>query len=213
MAHKPRPKSYKLTLDGKWTLVDFYGFPRAYLQVYSFLYTFGISDFGVDEERLEWASVAFPWRGGYSAVNFYDNLRRLIPPAHQPQVKAIQYGSPGFMELSLAVAIAIGVRRLVNEVARSLETANHAYNEIYKGLQERELLRLKVEKARLEVEREHLKFVKKANRTMAQVLGIKNVARITQLTGSRLITLKIMLSLYRRIRDLADYKKKGKVTF
>lgn len=45
---------------------------------------------------------------------------------------------------------------------------------------------------------------------MAKMIGLSDIEQMNRKTGSPLKTLKILLSLYRRIRTLAEYQNKGK---
>src|SRR4051812_42514362 len=96
---------YRIQLDEKWSLVDLYEFPHAYTQVYAFIYSL------TQTGRLSEAAVSeiyrrHPWRGGYSAVNFYGDLYCAMEEDHQPMVNAIEYASPGFLEMAALVAVA-----------------------------------------------------------------------------------------------------------
>ena len=77
---------YTILIDKRWSLGDLYEFPRAYEQVY-FAFEALIP---ADEEaaaRIDRAFKAFPWRGGYSAVNFYNQLKYATPPNKRPTIK------------------------------------------------------------------------------------------------------------------------------
>ena len=67
---------HRLNMDGKWDLLELSSFGRQYVQVYSILYAL---HFGADkddpDDRTHHAFRAFPWRGGWSAVGFYESLR------------------------------------------------------------------------------------------------------------------------------------------
>src|SRR5882672_8864911 len=135
---------YKIRIDQRWSLEDLYIFPRTYEQVYFLNYSLrpDLSDDAA--ERVSRAYEAFPWRGGYSAVSFYNQLKYSVPPRQRPNVVAIRYGSPGFIELALLLAIAHSVSKLVKSVAGSIRELNATYNEIMSDLQKRKLLRLDV---------------------------------------------------------------------
>lgn len=64
---------YRIELDGTWSLSEFYELPHVFTQTYAFNYTFSGEDVR-DPERVAHAFSSFPWRGGYSAVNFYNVL-------------------------------------------------------------------------------------------------------------------------------------------
>jgi len=202
--------SYAIFIDKRWSLEDLYKFPRAYEQVY-FAYEAVLP--APDEqtnERISSAFLAFPWRGGYSAVNFYNQLKSATPVRQRPVIKAIQYASPGFIELILNLPLAVQIAGYVSSVAGSIGVCNKVYNAIYTDLQKRELLRLDVERKKIELTREQFDLVVYANHQMATILGLPSAETIMKRTNDPLIALKILLSIYRRVRTLAEYKNKGK---
>jgi len=103
--------------------------------------------------------ATFQWRGVYSAVNFYDQLKYAVPPQERPNVAAIHYESPGFVDLLLVSAVAVIVRGLVKDIAGSLTDMNAAYNHIVSDLQRRKLLRLDVRKKEIELSQAQLPLI------------------------------------------------------
>ena len=202
--------NHKIPIDGKWDLEDLYRFPRAYEQVYFLLYSLLPHEDEWVQERIEYAFKQYPWRGGYSAVNFYNKLKCTLPKKERPQVISLQYASPGWIELSLIIGVAVAGERIVKAIATAIKEANSTYQEIHRGMQERKLLRIEVEKKELELEQKHQQFIESRAERMVKLLGLSGVEQMNQKTGSPLKTLKILLSLYRRIRTLAEYQNKGK---
>jgi len=95
LVETPEIGRHRLALDGSWTLLELGEFPRRYLQVYSLLYSFYLLE-SEDEERADrvrHAYEVFPWRGGSSAVNFYESLWYATPPRHRPQIRQISQHS------------------------------------------------------------------------------------------------------------------------
>ena len=206
-----REKHYKIPIEGRWFLEDLYVFPRAYEQVYFLVYSLLPHEDENIQERIQYAYSQFPWQGGYSAVNFYNNLKLTTPKKQRPQVISLQYASPGWIELSLIIGVALSIEKLVKTVAKSLREANSVYHEIYEGTQKRKLLRIKVKSKELELEKAHADYIMQSVGKMADLLNMTEVDQITAKTGSPLKSLKILLSLYRRVRTLAEYQKSGKM--
>lgn len=204
---------YRIEIDKRWDLEDLYKFPRAYEQVYFALFSLSTHDDENTRERIDRAYASFPWKGGYSAVNFYNNLKYILPKRQRPAVASIQYASPGWIELfHVVLPVAFGIAAIVKAVCSSLNNANDTYTSIHKGLADRKMLRIEVERKELELLEQHLNFVKKANQDMAQILQLppSQIEVINAKTGSALKTLKIFLSIFRRIKILAEYQNKGK---
>ncbi|MGH9450891.1 MAG: hypothetical protein ACRD11_10145 [Terriglobia bacterium] len=204
--------TYRIGIDGSWSLEDFYEFPRVFGQVYAFHCAFALE--AHDPERLVHTFESFPWRGGYSAVNFYGSLYSQIPPRLRPQVKSIRYASPGWIELTeLMFLAAIGVGRVVKGFVNSASALNKLYGEIYEGLHARELMRVEAKREHLELAKRELDFAEGASERLAKGLGFENPAALNELTGNQLATVKILLSDFRRIRTLASYVEEGKAEF
>jgi hypothetical protein len=214
---------YKINIDGEWTLEDLYLLPHIYSQIYGFMYSINkikdisfesLDDFNTDfDERIHFTYTSQPWKGGYSAVNFYNYLKNIVPPKHRPRIKAIHYESPGFIELLLSVPVAIAIKEIVQSFCDAGKSAHSLYHEIYKGMQERKLLQIDVKKKELELKEADLKFVNSSAKSLAELIGFKNIKELHKVTRNPLTSLKILLSFYRRIRALADYTNKGKTKF
>jgi hypothetical protein len=205
--------SYTVHIDGEWSLEDLYVFPRNYEQVYFMVYSLMP---GLDEEtqaRIHHAYKVFPWQGGYSAVNFYNQLKYVIPKKERPAIVSIHYASPGWLEISLLIGVAFSVERLVKSIASTISHANAIYDQVVKGMQERKMLRLEAKRKQLEFDKQELEYIEYAAERMANLLGASNLEEIHQRTGHPYLSLKILMSLYRRVRTLADYQKKGKADF
>ena len=206
-------ETYKISIDGKWTLEDLYVFPHTYEQVYYLMYSLLPQEDEFAQERIQRAYSVFPWRGGYSAVNFYNRLKYVLPRKERPAIVSIQYASPGWLELTLIVGVAFSIERLVKMIASSLKHANSTYHEIQMGLQKRKLLRIEVKRKTLQLKKEELEYIEDALSRMCALLGFRNIEELNGKTGSPHKTLKILLSFYRRIRTLAEYQSKGKTKF
>jgi hypothetical protein len=202
---------YRIDLDGEWTLEDLYKFPRAYEQVYFFFASVDEDISVSDRERIARAFASFPWQGGYSAVTFFNHLKYAVDRRRRPRIAAIHKASPGFMELLLLVSIALAIAKVVKSLCSAADAAHNTYNAIYRGMQERKLLKLKVDRATLQFDKEHIDFIESSSRQMAKLLGIPSPSRINALAGSPYLTLKILLSVYRRARTLVEYEQRGKL--
>ena len=188
-------------------------FPRTYEQVY-FLAQALLPGHESDESgRINHAFAAFPWRGGYSAVNFYNQLKYATAAEDRPQIVSMYKGSPGWFDLALLVAAAISVERLVKSVANSIDHAHNVYDSIVKGMISRRLLRLDAKRKELQFHQDELDYIESSAAQIARLLGLQNIAELNELTGHPYITLKILLSLYRRVKKLVDFTNKGKASF
>lgn len=205
--------TYRISIDGSWSLKDFYELPHVFAQTYSFNCAFLIEEEALDPERLLQAFASYPWRGGYSAVNFYNVLANQIPRKLRPKVKSIQYASPGWIELGLFVPAAIEIGKVIGIFVVSAGSLHSLYSQIHRGLHDRKLLRIDEKRKDLELSREELDFSIESSEKLAKSLGFESLAKLNELTGNPLATTKILLSHYRRVRTLAKYTIKGNAKF
>lgn len=143
-------------------------------------------------------------------MNFYNQLKYATPIDTRPRVASIRYASPGWIELSLVLEQAKLLAAIVVAVTGSIAACNATYHKIMTDLQRRKLLRIDVEKKEITLTRDELKLIGEYNRQLAKMLQIGSASAIDARTEKPLISLKILLSVYRRIRTLADYELKGK---
>lgn len=205
-------ENYRIPIDGDWSLEDLYIFPRTYEQCY-FMYLALMTDvLDQDDERVNRAYEAFPWQGGYSAVGFYNQLKWSVPEHKRPQIVRIEYASPGLIELSIVVGVAFSIERLVISLSKGARHVNETYHQIYKDLQERKLLRIKTDLEIRQLSNAEQDVVHKHAETMGDALEV-DLEELNKKTGSPFKSLKILLSLYRRLRKLAEFQKKGKTKF
>lgn len=211
---EPTVGSHQLEMDGEWGLLELSGFGRQYVQVYSMMYAL---HFGVEEEEPEERTVhafgAFPWTGGWSAVDFYDSLRIAVPADHRPRIVAMEYASPGYIELAVIAAVALNIRRIVDHVCSIIERANDTYSRLYKAAMKRKLLRVDARRAQLKLERDELEFAEEATQRLAATMGFDLMGELERLTENPLVRMKILFSLYRRVRDLARIQRSKRIRF
>jgi hypothetical protein len=220
---------YRINLDGTWLFEEISELPHLYLQVYGFFAEMEAPRPEVDFEYLPSQPIDFrrfnyPWAGGWSAANFYRGLVRNLRDDAVPRVVQIQFASPGFIELSLWLAAAAAVRRCINETAKTASIVNKTYDEIYKGMHARQLLALDVRKKTLELAGEEMAFVAKARKQLANAIGLtereaEGAVRLGPGTSEQVLekndlgTVKMLMSLTRRIIGLAKFEEDGKAKF
>ena len=195
---QPKRGEYRLQIDREWELFELSGFGRQYVQIYSFLYAF---EYGIKQEypnhRALHAFEAFPWAGGWSAVNFYETLRVAVPRHLRPRVVAIRYASPGFIELAVVLAVAFSIRKIVDQVCSSIERLNAMYNQLYQDASKRRLLKARTRHEELDQMRAEFEFAENAVRRLSESVGLDITEELQRLTPDLIARMKILFSLYR----------------
>lgn len=207
-------KLTQLELDGHWGLEELSDTTKDYVQVYGFAYSL-IPDLP-SARLLEIDHIygKFPWQGGYSTVNFFNQLFHKIPPKLRPAVKRIQYASPGFIELTEVIAVAGTVAAIVAAVCNSIDSVHKLYRKIQKGSIDHELSKINLTKEKLVLTEQQIAFCEVSAKRMANALGLtEEQQRLVdqKVQRSSIMKLKIFLSVYRRVEPLAKKQAEGKL--
>ena len=209
--------SYRLRVYGGWGLLELSDFGRQYVQVYSLIHALEAEaeDGGASENLLQWALRAHPWRGGWSAVNFFKSLIAAVPGNYAPRIAKIEYASPGSIELLLAVGAAQRTRLIVNAVcSNSLERVNATYDRLHKEAKGQQLLTKNAKHEEAFKPRESA-FAARAADELIHLMGMEGyVHQLKRLARNNPISLmKVIFALYRRVRVLAELQDEGKIRF
>ena len=205
------PELYRLELDGDWGLWELSEFGRQYVQAYSFYHVLIAADRGNELclYRLRWALHAFPWRGGWSSVDFFDALVRTVPRSHLPRVRRIQYSSPGFIEITVGIMAAAGA---VKSISAAYNAIHESYRRTQRAAAEHKLLKIDVRKAELSLGK--MELVDELVKELRDELKLQQFERLLRgLDTAPLAELKVYLALCRRIRPLSKLQDDDKIRF
>ena len=202
-------EKYLIRLNGRWTLEDLSTFPRLYSQIYSVLYALESASIDENAPMVE-AFRNHPWAGGYSTVNFYNQLYRAIPRLERPTISRIQYASPGWIELTLSPSVAAQIRHVADTVIEHSRALEFFHRDIQAELKSRGLLGLNAPARDIDWEI-HREYVVDSLRDFATALGVRQHEMLDAFTHNSLVSLKMLLSFYRRVEALAVYQKEEKV--
>lgn len=207
----------QLELDGRWGLEELSDMTKDYIQLYGFAYSLipGLSL--ARQEEIDYIYGKFPWRGGFSTVNFFNQLFHKIPQGLRPEVKKIQYASPGFIELSELLAAAAVVAAIVGTICKSIKAVHNLYREIQKASIEHKLSKINLANEELSATQKQLEFCERSSTKLIKAFDLTDEQEelINKRThGNPVMKLKILLSVYRRAHPLAEKQseKKLKIT-
>ncbi|MCU6498912.1 hypothetical protein LPN04_14030 [Rugamonas sp. A1-17] len=206
---------YVIDIDKRWFFDEFSQFEKLFTQLYSFVYTVDNAGGIVSSERVQSAFSQYPWRGGFSAVNFYQDLRKTVPSLHEPEVKFIEYHSPGEIKLELLAPVAEATGRILNAIFDNRVALKGIYNDAHSYLRNSGLLKIDGP-ADAPV---HLTDVTKNRileyfQILAREMNLVGYAdSIWELSQNPLIAIKILLSFYRRAEKLNRFQEVGKLSF
>jgi hypothetical protein len=204
----------KLALDGQWSLEELSDTTKNYIQLYGFAYSLMPDLPLAHRSEIDYIYGKFPWQGGYSTVNFFNQLFHKIPPKFRPEVKRIQYASPGFIELTLILLAATTVAGIVKAVCSSINKAHETYRNIQKGAIEHKLSKINLAKEELDLKQRQISFCEISSQSLVKLFALseEQEALVNQRTnGNPVMKLKILLSVFRRVIPLAEKQAEGKL--
>jgi hypothetical protein len=197
-------------IDGRWGINDLRKFSDLVQDSYAFVFALTGRGTGHTRDRITELFQKYPWRGGFSSVNFFNDLYRLIPPPQRASISRIQYASPGTIELQMNKEAASAIRKLCEAINQDDSEIVERYEEVHTWLRERNWLGRSASDLRLSApdKRELLDVTAK----LAETFGLATQkSYILKLSNSDpLAAVKILLAYYRRLEGLADYVATGK---
>lgn len=196
-------------IDGRWDIQDLESFPQALAGPYAFLYAVMRGAEG-QFDRVRAMFQRYPWRGGFSTVNFYRDLYRAIPASDRVVVQKMEYASPGVFELSAEHNV---INALHDEVESFSTTDSYEiYQELHREMSSRELLGRTLEEAFVDEGVEE--FLHESCRQLARAIRFRHLNRLYRLSGNSWFqAAKLLLAHYRRLVDLAEFYRSGKAEY
>lgn len=206
--------NYGLNVDGDWFLDDLVKIPRTFQQLYAFCYTLKNL-----QKQSVWANALhifrkYPWRGGYSRVNFYQDLRRVIPSMHEAKIKKLQMASAGEFRFELLTSAAEDVRATVDAATNNALALDRLEKEAMTIFRAHKLSRIKSNHPELRLSKGVLALLRKKVGEIAEALGLgEYVEEIRTLAGNDLVAIKILLSFHRRVSRFTKFQDGNLIDF
>lgn len=197
-------------IDGRWGIEDMRRFSDLIQDSYAFVYALSGKGPATTKQRMGALFHRYPWRGGYSSVNFFDDLYKIIPANERAEIRSIKYASPGTIQLQMDADVAALIRSFVDDLNSSNSVAQSAYKEAraflrskgWLGKAKDDLVLLAQDELQL------LGFVQKLAGSFGLNAHVDDVVRFSN--SDPLGAVKILLAYFRRLSNLADYSATGK---
>lgn len=136
-----------------------------------------------------------------------------VPKQDRPIIKSIRYESPGWIELSLIVGVALSIKSIIKSFSSGVKELNSTYHAIYKGMQDRKLTDLDIKRKEIELTRDQRRFARDSAEELAERMNFERLAQLQELSDNEVSSLKILLSLFRRSRDLQKIERQKCIRF
>lgn len=197
-------------IDGRWGIEDLRRFSDLVQDAYAFVYALSGKGSGSTKQQMSMLFRKYPWRGGFSSVNFFDDLYKLIPESERAEVKRITYASPGTIELRMDSEVADSIRCFVEGINMADSTSSRVYTETRDWLRSKGWLgRAKDDIEILAQDTSRLMgYVSLLSRSFGLAAHEQEILSFAN--SDPLGAVKILLAYYRRLAGLADYVATGK---
>ena len=203
-------QTFEIAINGRWDVQDLSYFPNKFADVYSFLHAFEESRPNLID-KVKVLFQRYPWKGGFSAVSFYNDLYHLIPKMDRLAVEEIKYASPGSIKLNANSDIVEDIRKSVLKVISNNDSIKKLYCDLQDGMSERKFLG--VSKYDAQPTADDVIFLENSSNKLASSIDFDGLMKIHEYTDQEWVaTAKILASYYRRLEDLAEFYDSGKAT-
>lgn len=115
-------QTYSVFLDRNWSIEQFSAFPRLFRDLYSLVYS------SIQKHIAPLRS--FPFRGGWSSTNAFNDLAWRVPFEIRPDIDAVSLASPGFIRFTSDPAVGDLVATLMADYTVSREEIKGCVAEI-----------------------------------------------------------------------------------
>lgn len=206
-------KTYRILLDGKWSLEDLMVFSRVYFQNYSFIYCLETDVVDVAKYRIEKVLDEYELRSGLSYVSIYDIFRSSVQKSDLPQIDSIKYASPGWFDLILNVDVAIQFAKSLAVYLSAPVAAAEAYKRLHKIYIELDKRRAEAKLQSLKLTVAEAKAAEVLIKLLAKGIGFNSLDDLNKYTKNEEESARLLMAHHRRLTKIAQFVKSGKASF
>lgn len=207
------PTTYTISIDGSWFMEDWMKMPKIFTQLYAFIYSLEFLNQKSFYDQVRRIYSSFPWKGGFSAVHFYQSLNTVIPSLHEARVSKINYSSPGKIDLELLSTVSRRADELVDRTSDNKVGIDRLIREIRKVLKTNKVSQLREEDPVPDLPLDQSKKLKNLNSQLLLEMGLTDHEKdIFGLAGNQVRVAKIIISVYIRTEKMNWYINKGLVS-
>jgi hypothetical protein len=210
------PDVERLDVDGEWDMPDFGEFYSRYSDVYYFLsatHAFTDESRSTDARKvIKRTFTTTPFKGGFSYVNFFSALPASVTRHERLRMDKIRYESPGYVLVHGDKDTFSETEALVRSFLDKRAQLRSMYNQLHEYLSKNKYLAMAGEN--FSSKDPAAGFIDDRATQIAEALGLPNIEAVKSLVeNNALVFAKIVLSLYRRLKDTAQFFAQGRMNF
>ena len=201
-------------IDGKWELNDFSKLYSRYSDVYSFLLALEkYEDQTAPRDIRRIVVDTFldqPFKGGFSYVNFFDQLTAAQNDNERLSIKSMQYASPGTVEVKGSGSAFADANHAIYSFGENFKEIMDQYNKLHDYLSERKYLQMRA--TDFDNNTAPAAYIINETKSLADLLGLRQWGAINTLAKhNALAVAKIVLSYYRRVEHTFAFIAEGRL--
>ena len=204
----------RFEVDGQWDMREFGKFHAQISDLYAL--TQSVDQFvdaavPLEQKRTIMKSFVKPWEGGGSYYGFFRSLAKTGGEGARPNIKAIQWASPGYMDVVGDADAFDRLISLIEHFADNRKSITDNYNHLWSYLKETNYLN----RSSRTLERTSPVRIEIGERAKAlgKVLGVTSYRTLKQMAGNdALVAAKVLLATERRVSRLYDFFSEGRVS-
>lgn len=184
-------------LDGDWNTQELAELYRRVRDTHALIYLYS------EDTKTKFRPA--PFKGGFSTINFYQQIKGYIPAKARVSERAIHYSSPGFVAFRGDVVTLGILRNVLDTVRENADALSEQNRELSRYLRDQGLNEEDVS-ATTEQESEMAKHAE----AMLLLIGRPDWAWLTSKSPSIFQATKIVRAHYRRLKDLLKFEEQGR---
>lgn len=206
------PTLYKVPIDGDWFIKDLDNFSNIYSQIYAFFYCTKpqfMTDIGSRVHRY----LKAPWKGGFSRINLFDALQRMVPAIHDLKIHQMEYASPGDITIEALKSVGNSVKQSVLRYRAEELAVISAVKSLNTVLGTKELKRTDLSNIvdeKLPLAKEDKVYLLDKMQIIAAFLNIEaELKDLSSRSPNIIVSAKVLLAIVARIGRLAEFQNAG----
>lgn len=203
----------RFDVDGQWDMREFGKFHAQISDLYAFSQSveqYSDKATSVEHKRQIMESFVKPWQGGGSYYGFFKSLAKAGGDDARPDIKAIQWASPGYMDVVGDADAFDKLISLVDHFGRNRRGIIESYDHLWSYLKDTGFLKNSSKGIRRDSP--ILTEIGLRASELGKVLGATSYTVLKQMAGDdNVVAAKVLLATERRVSRLYDFFSEGRV--
>ena len=206
------PSRYHIPINGEWFVSDLDEFSRTYSSLYAFFYCTAPRFVTTIDSRVQ-KFLRSPWTGGFSRINLFRALEKMIPSIHDMKINRFKYASPGSIQIEALNSVGESIDGVVMVYLHFEKDILEAVKAINTALSSSNVKKANVSdlsNEQLEVSSEIISLLNWKTQVIGDLLQMHSSLQVLmQNSPNMIVGAKAVLAVTKQIERLAGYQKNG----